>query len=78
MTQAVGGDNHGAIHSLQQSAARGWFYTQEKSLPDLSMEPAFRALVKDPRFQRVVSQQRAWHAKERREMAPLIAQLDRD
>jgi TolB-like protein len=77
MAQAVGGNNDAAIRSLEQSAQRGWLYAREKSLPDLAMEPAFRSLVKDPRFQRIVGQQRAWQNKERREMEPLLSQLDR-
>ena len=77
MTQAVGGDNDGAIRSLQQSAQRGWLYAHEKSLPDLTMEPAFRSLINDPRVQHIVGQQRAWQGKERREMEPLLSQLDR-
>lgn len=76
MIQAVSGDIEGAVKGLQQSTGRRWFYTQEKSLPDLAMEPAFRSLLKDPRFQRIVNQQRYWQAKERAEMASLLGQIE--
>ena len=76
MIQAVSGAIEGAVRGLQQSTGRRWFYTQEKSLPDLAMEPAFRSLLKDPRFQRIVNQQRYWQAKERAEMASLLGQIE--
>jgi adenylate cyclase len=75
MVQAAGGDKEGAIRALQQSVGRRWFYTHERSFGDLTMEPAFRSLLNDTRFQRIVNQQRAWQQKERREMVPLLTPL---
>jgi tetratricopeptide (TPR) repeat protein len=75
MILAVSGDNEGALRSLEESARRGWHYAEEKSLPDLAMEPAFRALLHDKRFQRILTQQRAWQEQERARITPLLSQV---
>jgi hypothetical protein len=75
MILAVSGDEEGAIRSLEQSVGRGWLYAEEKSFPNLAMEPAFRSLLHDKRFQRIVGQQRAWQEKERSKMDPLVNQV---
>ena len=65
-----------ALEWLAKADASKWWYAKEFALPDIADEPAFRKLRDNPRFQAIAQRQRAWQAKERREIAPLLAQLD--
>ena len=75
MVLASLGDREPALRSLETSERMGWRYALEDSLPDIAEEPAFRRLRGLPRFEALAARQRAWVAKERREIAPLLAQL---
>ena len=69
-------DNGAALRWLEHASANKWWYAQEYSLPDIADEPAFRNLKADPRFQAIAARQRAWQARERREMGPLLREVD--
>lgn len=75
MVAAAQGDDRNALRWLEKADTSKWWYAQEFSLLDIADEPAFRNLRSNPRFQAVAAHQRAWQAKERREMAPLLAQV---
>jgi len=74
LTAAAQGDERTALQWLEKAASNKWWYAQEQQLLDISDEPAFRKLKANPRFQTIAAQQRAWQAKERREMAPMLAE----
>jgi TolB-like protein len=73
--EAAAGNRNRAVALLEQADRNKWFYGP--ALPDMADEPAYKLLAGDARFERVVAHQRAWQAKERREMAPLLKQLGR-
>lgn len=75
LTAAAQGDDRVALQWLEHADANRWWYTSENFLTDLAGEPAFAKLKGNPRFEAVAARQRARQAKERREMAPLLAQL---
>ena len=77
LVAAAQGDEGRALGWLEKAASNKWWYAQEFWLPDIADEPAFRKLKGNPRFQAVAARQRAWQAKERREMAPLLDDLRR-
>jgi TolB-like protein/tetratricopeptide (TPR) repeat protein len=77
LVAAAQGDDRIALAWLAKSASNKWWYGREDALPDISQEPAFRRLKGNPQFEAIAQRQRAWQAKERREMAPLLAQLDK-
>lgn len=74
LAAAAQGDDQTALQWLEKATSNKWWYAQEQQLLDISDEPAFRKLKANPRFQTIAAQQRAWQAKERREMAPMLAE----
>lgn len=51
---AVAGRREAALTSLQQAVRLGWFYSRERdSFADIAIEPTFRSLRGDPRFERI-------------------------
>ena len=69
------GDTATALRLLEKADSNRWWYAQWDALPDIADEPAFRILKGNPRFEALAARQRAWRAKERREIAPMLAQL---
>jgi hypothetical protein len=74
LAAAAQGDDRTALQWLEKADSNKWWYAQEQLLLDISDEPAFRKLKANPRFQAIAERQRAWQAKERREMAPMLAE----
>jgi TolB-like protein len=68
---AVQGRRDRALAALERATTRGWIDQDQKLLPDIGDEPAFRSLRGDPRFQRLRARLRAHLARERREVAQL-------
>ena len=75
LVAAAQGDNGAALKWLERADSNKWWYAQEFALLDIADEPAFRKLKSHPRFQAIAARQRAWQAKERREMAPMLAEV---
>lgn len=65
-------DRMTALRELETLGALKWHYGGGTDIAD---EPAFRSLKGDPRFEAIAARHRAWKARERREIAPMLAQL---
>jgi len=74
LVAAAQGDNGTALKWLERADSNKWWYAQEFALLDVAAEPAFRKVRTHPRFKAIAARQRAWQARERREMAPLLAE----
>lgn len=72
---ALEGRQAPALDRLEQAHARGWLYTRRDELPDLALEPAFRTLAGNPRFQRIRAAQNRLTSRERAEIRALSPAL---
>lgn len=66
---AAQGDRLTALRELENLHALKWNYV------NLADEPAFRSLRGNPQFEALSARYPAWKAKERREIAPMLAKL---
>ena len=63
--QSASGQQDAALSSLERASREGWFYSRERdSFTDIALEPAFAALRKNKRFERVRAFQKAIVARE--------------
>jgi hypothetical protein len=73
---AAQGNVASALSLLEKFAqSNRWWYFHQEIFGDIADEPAFRSLKGNPRFETIAARQRAWQAKERREIAPMLDQL---
>ena len=68
---AIQGRRDAAMSMIERAMTRGWTHTGHTDLGDIGEEPAFAALLGNPRFERIRARLSSHLARERRETAAL-------